>query len=162
MATSKPDLQVHAARLRAIATDLLGMDGDSADVPALHAGAAALDVVKAAKSIADLVHPQEVARLLDEGWVRPHENSCSLPYSKLKALQDALAKLEAIQPGPPPAELHWQQVERGGYEAVYKNRTLAVSGNSWIVYVASLRSVAHGNEMSTEKAMAAAKAWVDG
>ncbi len=47
--TSKPDLQVHAARLRAIAADLLGMDSDSADVPALLAGAAALEAVEGAK-----------------------------------------------------------------------------------------------------------------
>lgn len=33
----------HAARLRAIATDLLAWDSDSADVPALFAGAEALE-----------------------------------------------------------------------------------------------------------------------
>jgi hypothetical protein len=88
MATSKPDLQVHAARLRAIATDLLGMDSDSADVPALLAGAAALEAVEGAKVALDKSQPFVAHR---EDDMEVCKDWC--PRCRIEA---ALAKLEAL------------------------------------------------------------------
>lgn len=50
--------QEHAARLRQIAADLLGMDSDSADVPALLAGAEALERLEAMESTSSTMLPK--------------------------------------------------------------------------------------------------------
>jgi hypothetical protein len=53
--------QEHAARLRQIAADLLGMDSDSADVPALLAGAEALERLEAMESTSSTMLPKSTS-----------------------------------------------------------------------------------------------------
>lgn len=91
MATSKPDLQVHAARLRAIATDLLGMDSDSADVPALLAGAAALEAVEGAKAALESIY-KGTCLTAQESRSRDDDRYCLADV--MNTARAALARLE--------------------------------------------------------------------
>ncbi len=83
----------YAERLRAIAADQLGMESDSADVPALLAGAEALEAVEVAKAaleVADRYVPEYFESLGPGGYadVQQERN----PDSDI--ITAALARLE--------------------------------------------------------------------
>jgi hypothetical protein len=78
----------HAARLRQIAADLLGMDSDSADAPALLAGAEALEAVEAYRQY-------DAFGRDNSAWIGPQAKNSAETSKRLWAeFRAALARLE--------------------------------------------------------------------
>jgi hypothetical protein len=81
-------IKEHAARLRQIAFDLLGMDSDTPDAAALLAGAEALEAVEAWRQYDAFGHD-------NAAWIGPEAKKSAETSKRLWAeLRAALARLE--------------------------------------------------------------------